>query len=143
MINITIKKLKDVLVTYDIELVEVMSGFAALTWGLWLLNPIADTFVSSRTFSTMALIAPEELWGIAMVIVGFLQVYSVVVHKLNLRKQSSIVLSIMWLFITAVFAHANHVNTAVAIYGVFTAFTTWSYLRLSQRVEIKSKFNRD
>ena len=130
------------MVRYDIELVELMSGFAALAWGLWLLNPATDSFLSTPTFDTMKVLAPEEVWGVVMVIVGFFQVYGVVSHRLSVRKHSSIALSIMWLFITAVFAHSNLASTAVVIYAVFTAFTVWSYLRLSQRVEITSKYSK-
>lgn len=137
-----IKKLKHAMVTYEIEMVEIMSGIAALCWGLWLANPTLNSFTSSDTFDTMAMIAPEAIWGSAMILVGFFQVESVLSHQIPRRKVTSFLLSIMWLFITILFGVANLASTAVVIYGTFAGFTIWSYLRLSQRVEIKSKFSK-
>ena len=134
------KKIQKALITYDIELVEIMSGVASLSWGLWLLNPIFNTFVSAPTFNTMSSIAPEWLWGFAMFVIGIIQIESVLSHSLRRRKLSSIILATMWIFITSVFAHANISSTGVVIYGTFAIFTVWSYLRLSQRVEIKSRY---
>lgn len=136
------QKLKHVLITYEIELVEIMSGFAALCWGIWLINPLLNTFITSDTFDTMAMIAPEWLWGLSMVTIGFAQVESVISHKLARRKISSLILSVMWMFITTIFLYSNIASTAGIIYGTFAFFTAWSYLRLSQRVEIKSKFSK-
>lgn len=133
-------KLKHALVTYEIELVEIMSGIAAVSWGVWLINPALDTFITSYTFYTMAAVAPEWLWGTCMIVIGVAQVESVISHKLVRRKVSSLMLSIMWMFISAVFLYANVASTAGVIYSVFAFFTAWSYLRLSQRVEIRSRF---
>lgn len=136
-----IKQLKKALITYEIEMVEIMSGVAAVSWGLWLFNPVVDSFTSTPTFNTMAMLAPEMVWGTAMMIVGFFQIESVISHNLARRKVTSMALSVMWIFITALFAIANIASTAVVIYATFAGFTIWSYLRLSQRVEIKSKFS--
>lgn len=135
------KRFKDALITYEIELVEIMSGIAAIAWGVWLINPTLHTFQSSDTFATMRLIAPEWIWGVVMILVGFLQVESVLSHKISRRKHTSFMLAVMWIFITALFAHANIASTGIAIYGVFATATVWGYLRLSQRVELTSRFS--
>lgn len=140
--QIAYQKLKHALISYEIELVEIMSGIAAVCWGLWLINPLFVTFDSSQTFYAMAMLAPEWMWGWAMLVIGFFQVESVITHSLSRRKKTSLILSIMWIFITAIFAYANVRSTAIAIYGTFAFFTVWSYLRLSQRVEITSKFSK-
>lgn len=136
-----IKKILTVLTTYEIELVEFMSGFAALMWGLWLLNPALQTFSMSASFSSMAMLASENVWGFGMIMIGAAQIEAIISYDLDRRKHSSLILSTLWIFITAMLAHANVASTGVAIYGTFAAFTTWSYLRLSQRVEIISKFS--
>jgi hypothetical protein len=136
------KKLRHALITYEIELVEIMSGIAALSWGIWLLIPSLDSFQSGRTFEAMAMVAPEWLWGTSMMGVGFFAIQSVLAHNIRLRKMTSLTLSIMWMFITAIFAYSNLASTAAVTYGVFTFFTAWSYLRLSQRVELTSKFSK-
>lgn len=135
-------QLKHALITYEIELVEIMSGFAALCWGIWLVNPAFNTFATSTTFDNMAMLAPEWLWGMCMLAIGIAQVESVISHTLKRRKMSSLILSIMWMFITTIFLYSNIASTAGVIYGTFAFFTAWSYLRLSQRVEIKSKFSK-
>lgn len=134
---------KHTMTTYDIELVEVMSGIAALAWGLWLLIPPLDSFASSPTYNTMAMIAPEWLWGLAMSFFGSFQVQAAISHTLRSRKIAAITSSVMWLFITTMLAIGNLASTATVIYGVFTVFTVWSYLRISQRVEIRSKYQND
>lgn len=136
------RKIVKAMITYEIELVEIMSGIAAFSWGLWLINPAFNSFASTKTFDTMAMLAPEWMWGIAMMLIGFFQVESVLSHRLSRRKTTSIILSTMWIFITALFAYANVASTATVIYGTFAFFTIWSYLRLSQRVEIVSKFSK-
>lgn len=134
--------MKKALITYDIELVEIMSGIAAVAWGFWLLNPAFNTFDGSLGYVAMASIAPEYVWSVIMLFVGVMQVYAVVAHKLSYRKRASLALSMMWVFITTMIAISHLASTGVAIYGVFSCFTIWSYLRLSQRVEITSKFSK-
>lgn len=135
-------KLIKSLITYEVEMVEIMSGVASFLWGIWLLNPVFDSFYSTPTFDTMAQIAPEWVWGAVMCIIGFAQIESTVLHRLNARKVTSITLATMWIFITTLFAYSNIASTATVIYATFAGFTIWSYLRLSQRVEIKSKFSK-
>ena len=135
------QKIKKTLITYDIELVEVMSGVAGIAWGAWLLIPMLNTFDLIQSYMAMNMIASEEVWGVAMVWLGFYQVYAVVSHRLAARKRSSLAASLVWLFITSMIAISNLASTGVAVYAVFTFFTMWSYLRLSQRVEITSKFS--
>lgn len=140
--KIDLKTLKKAMTTYEIELVEIMSGVAAICWGLWLINPHFATFVGSKGYAAMAVVAPESAWAVLMLVVGYVQVWSVVAHKMKWRKKSSLTLGLLWLFIATMIGISRLASTGVAIYGVFAFFTLWSYLRLSQRVEITSKFNK-
>ena len=132
----------ETLTTYDIELVEIMSGVAGVAWGIWLLNPHFKTFHGSHGYVAMSSIAPEGYWGGLMLVVGILLLMGVVTHNIAMRKKTSLFLGILWLFIATMIGISNIKSTGVPIYGVFAGFTLWSYLRLSQRVEIKSKFNK-
>ncbi len=60
----------------DMEMTRMGLAWGALLWGLLLLWP-GELFTSARTtYTLMAQIAPEELWGLAFILQGVIMTYS-------------------------------------------------------------------
>lgn len=141
-------RLRELLRDKDFEASEFVSGFAAFGWGimlllpylsLWLGEPYIGGFSRSPTFKVMAEIAPEWVWGGAMVIAGAVQLvaafcdYEAWACRINwraVRYYTALLLIALWAFISITFIRANPGATSTAVYPIFAASDIWVYWRL-------------
>ena len=124
-----LENIQHIIVTASPTMMELFSAITALGWGVLLLLPY-DTFGSSSIYVTMSALAPEELWGIALLGGGFLQLAAVLHGKISPRKLTAMFATASWAFIAAMFASSSIYSTGVVVYGVMTLFAAWIYFRL-------------
>lgn len=108
--------------------IEFMSGLAMALWGLWLLIPWV-TF-STPAYAFMYNLAPEWIWGAAMLVLGATQLSYVLLGNIQHRKWSMQIATLVWLFIAVNFAIARIESTAVPIYSVFSLLCYWASTKL-------------
>lgn len=115
-------------------------GLLAFNWGFWLLLP-ADTFGSSHTFSAMAQMAPEWVWGTGFLLVGVLQMHFGTQYirgggaYWNTRYRISVAATAVWTFTMMMFARANFWTTATVIYFSIALVSMSIAVSLSRRVQ--------
>lgn len=115
------------------EVAEVGNAAVGILWGALTLNPYADTFGSAPSFRTLALLAPEWVIGL-IVLVGGIQAMAALFHGNLLWRQIATLLGCStWIFFGGMFMVANPAGLALALYLPLAAFAAWAYLRLTLR----------
>ena len=118
------------LLTVEIRPFMAILGLFTGTWGAWLLMPWVDTFESSIIYNALAIAAPETVWGIAMVGVGFGQVY----HSLHPIRRGAMLSSMaavaIWTFIASAFLVSARLTTAIPVYVWVATWNGWLVYRV-------------
>lgn len=115
----------------DPTFAEFQTGFLALLWGLWLLNPHWFVFDTSPSFRAMEQVAPEWQWGGAITAVALIHVCGIAWHSLRLRSVAAALVCLLWIFIAAPIIYANPRSTATIIYPWLAFTAAWTYWRLT------------
>lgn len=119
------------IVSIDTLPIEILLVYASMAFGLKLLSP-ENTFVSSVSFSVMAVIAPEWVWGLAMLITGSIRLFALVRCLLRIRWAISFVSLIMWTSISISFFLSNPSGTGSITFFTFVLASAWCLLALSK-----------
>lgn len=80
---------------------EKWNALTAIAWGLWLLMP-PDTFKSGLGATLIGQIAPEDIWGIAGIVVGLLALAASYSEMTKVRVVCGIFLTALWFLLAAV-----------------------------------------
>jgi hypothetical protein len=128
-----LQRLKRLLQDADFEFTEFKNALLAILYGAWLLNPTWHTFASSHSYDAMAWLAPEEVWGTLICVLGLLQMLGFVGERRRMRQRASGVGVFVWASITTALWLANPASTAVPVYGLFTFSSAWSLWRLASK----------
>lgn len=130
-----LERLQVLLWEKDFEFAELLGGLAGLLWGAWLLNPSWDAFEITPGFAAMAAIAPEPVWGSALLLIGALQLWALIRDRWPWRRRSAFLLFCAWMFITVMIGRANYRAAAVVVYPLLALSAAWAYIRMRfQRV---------
>ena len=125
------ERLDEILWRKDFEFCEVVSGLAALGWGIWLAFPW-DTFSSTASFRVMDALMPEPLWAAVMLWIGITQLGALYLDHRKPRRWSALGAVAAWAFIAVMLGSANWRGTGVIVYPVLTLCAAWAYLRLGR-----------
>lgn len=98
---------------------EIVLAGLALGFGVWLLLPF-DTFGTSATFGTLAELATEAVWGLAMATLGALWYFGILVKWKMLRQLTAGLCMVAWAFISMAFWDSNLSSTASITYPIFS-----------------------
>ncbi len=95
-------------------------------WGLWVTNPIWDTFAKSKIYASLEYIFPEYIWGGAALLIGVFSIYAAMRNKLSFLKVLSKFGAILWLVISLLYVTTDYSST-----GWITAFviSTFYFLK--------------
>lgn len=119
---------------YDLE---VFTSVVAVFYGIWLVIPLWDSF-SSLSYQAMARLAPEELWGSLICLIGASQLVLMYRHsfhdKENSRARSyiSAMATSVWFFVATMFIVSNIATTGVPVYSLIAAASCLNTIRLAQ-----------
>lgn len=128
-----LRRLRALLASYDFEPAEFLVGAACLGWGVWLLNPLWDTFGGSPTFAAMAQAAPEWAWGVFMALLGGMALAGMLWDRMALRRAASFGLAMAWAFVAATFWQSNLPSTGSVTYPLLALAAVWSFWRMRMR----------
>lgn len=95
---------------------ELLGVLWAVGWGLWVGNPYWEVFPGSSTFRIMAIVAPEWVWGTAMIVLGVQHLCALYNENLIWRYYSSVVAFLIWAFTAIVLMIGNLASTATVTY---------------------------
>lgn len=98
----------------------IILAFYTLFWGLWVAMPWAS-FDSSR-FTVLAAIAPEVVWGIIAISVGYVMTVGVMKHSFKSLSRGAFVGFLHWIIISTAYFWADWTST-----GWITALTVAVY----------------
>lgn len=124
------RRLFGVIPDADTELLELLLGLLATLWGLGLLNPWSHTFVSAPGFSAMALLAPEWAWGVAVAVLGLLQLGGLRGRHPQARRVGALGGLFVWAFVGVMIFRGNWAGLGWIIWGVVATGCAIVYLRL-------------
>jgi len=120
------QRIRQVLLS-DSSLVEVIVGGVLVVFGGTLLLPY-NTFAGSGIYAIMALIAGENVWGIAIVAWGIVVLLAAGHGSIHRRRQAMFISMILLTFVTVSFIITT--VTTSTTYIVIIAAALWAYLRL-------------
>lgn len=127
-----------ILLRRDIELVELLSAFGLLGWGLWLANPWTAVFAGTRAYALMSDVAPEWVWASVYVLFGLVQYLSLLSGRPRLRQSGCMAALAGWTCIAYMVARGNPTSTGIVTYGLLAL----ANLVLLLRLEIHHWFTR-
>lgn len=115
---------------YPIEPTEFFLGLLSLCFGLWLVNPFADTFNTVSTYRYITTLIPEPLLGVVMSLLGLIRIKALLYDNASLRRFIGLLGNVVWLFLSIGAFMGNPAATAVPVFGVVSLVSLWIYLRL-------------
>jgi hypothetical protein len=115
----------------DVFYPEFCLSITAIVWGLWLLNPYWAAFSSTPTFAIMQQIAPEDVWGILVLLLGCFLLYGIARLARPAMRWSTLGLCLFWLIVTVSIGFSNFKGTGWVAYAGYTWLNALAYLRLS------------
>jgi hypothetical protein len=109
---------------------EILSGLLTLGWGLTILFPTPSD-VTSSVMVVMTAMLPAAVWGGTICVLGFLQLFGVVLNKRDWRRQSSFLIFPVWAALSVLILVVGITTSpGFFIYGLFGLFCAWTNFRL-------------
>jgi len=112
------------------DVMELYLGILAMVWGAALLNPLASAFASTPSYSAMARLAPEWVWGVGAALVGLGILVALLFDGIRWRRVGAFAGLCYWLFVASTFAIGNLAGVGWIVYGVIAAGHAHAFLRL-------------
>lgn len=106
-------------------------------WGFWVGNPLWNTFNSSDIYRTMAIVAPEGVWGTVAILIGFGQLIGLYTDSLRLRYYMGLSSYLFWSFVAFMFVITDYRISSTPIYILLGATMLVVALKLRQRRQDK------
>ena len=111
---------------------EAIAANFAIWWGLWLMSPGWSSFGTSSTFSVMAMVASETVWGLLPTVAGVLLGWASLRGRSRVKRVVLLFLVAYFVFVTFIFALANFGSTAPVTYlhvALMYAWLWWTEVR--------------
>lgn len=108
---------------------ETLVTMASIVYGGWLLMPWV-TFQTSGIYSVMSRIAPEELWGVAILLSGLWMLVAQKQGSVRLRTVAAVWAAMLWGTLAVVFLLGNPSGTGVPLVSVYAAFSAANVYRI-------------
>lgn len=124
-----ISEITRILLCGEYKPVFFFSALAAVLFGMWLLIP-NDTFGTSPTYMVMAMIASDEVWGLAFLLSGIAAIFSIVYSSVYVQRWFAILILALWTFISASFFVSNPYATGGITYFIRAVSTFWVVFRI-------------
>jgi hypothetical protein len=115
---------------------ELIGALWAISWGVWVGNPWWDVFPSSTTFRFLGIVAPEWVWGLAMIGVGAAALVALYLGRLIWRYWVSVTAFLLWGFILLLFILSNFLSTATITYGMMVGMAGLAVGKLKERINL-------
>lgn len=122
------REAKEVLRLAHPRLGALIYGVIALMWGLWLANPWLESFDSSPSYAALAQVLPEWAWGLVMIALGVLTLYSISQQFGRLRRWLSLIHVIFWMFVSTLLAIGNLSSAGIPVYYVIAFLALFFYV---------------
>jgi len=126
------KRLDDLLWRRDFDSAEFVMGIIAMIWGLWLLNPAWDSYVSTPSYAPLETLAPEWIVGVGMFMVGAAQIVALLLEARSWRRATALMMVSAWVFIGVTFGYANIASTEGPVCLTYALAEIWAFLRLNR-----------
>lgn len=126
------KRLSQLMLDYDFEVFEAFNGLVAMLWGGVLLLPVSS-FASGTSYSNMALLAPEWVWGLVLLVFGVAQVWALLLGVRSVRRNVALAMFSVWIFLSVSLASSGQVTTALAVYPSLAFFSFGNYFHITFR----------
>jgi len=122
-------RLRAILIDRDFEFSELFNGAMTAVCGAWFLLPFT-TFGSTPTFAAMRDLAPEAVWGIAMVALGIVQLVGLIADWWRWRRWSAMASCGVWIFLSVLVVRSNPASPDAGMYFLLALSAAWAYLRM-------------
>lgn len=113
----------------DFEYAELQGGWVAILWGLWLLNPWVDVFAVDG-WRTVAGIAPDHIWGTALLVVGGGQLLGLLFRNYRCRRAFALSAAALWIAFGTLLGLDKPFRLTVPSCWMFFIGAAWGYLRI-------------
>ena len=133
-------KLAEALLYPVSQVVTALVGIYTIVWGLWVINPLWDTFTHALLYSALLAFIPYEwVWGLLAILSGVLTLFGLAKHRERTIFYGAGVAGLHWFIISIFYFMGDFVNTG-GITALFLAVLS-SYIYLN--CKINYKFNHE
>jgi hypothetical protein len=95
-LSAVVDRLIDLVYRRDFEYAELQGGWVALFWGLWLVVAKARAFTDDG-WTHVGQVAPDRIWGMALVLIGLGQLVSLVMRRYRCRRMFALAAAMVWI----------------------------------------------
>jgi hypothetical protein len=113
---------------------ELIAASFAFWWGFWITSPWWVVFGTSRTYRVMELVAPDYVWGGALMLAGLVLACSSLQDVTVAKLPALLFLVAYFVFVSIVFGAANIGSTAPITYLHVAATYAWLWFTARRRV---------
>jgi uncharacterized membrane protein YidH (DUF202 family) len=128
---INISGFKELLTDTDTEPTELFLGLISFTMGIWLLNPLVNTFDTTNSWQVISRILSEEMLGLIFIVIGLMQCYYSFNNYYKQRIMVSILTAGIWTLITMAFILYNITSIGIALFTILVIGNLWIFYRLA------------
>lgn len=115
----------------DLHVTRIILAISEIIWGLSLVMP-GETFTRSKTYSGMAQIASENIWGIiwlASGIIQFLIVYKNEYHSISAVWFAGLNAMLWWIVVLSLYLNVWPMNSVASGDAALCIGATWVWIR--------------
>ena len=110
---------------------ELIAASFAFWWGFWTLSPGWNMFGTSPTYTLMALLAPDYVWGGVLMAAGGALGWLSLAGSIYAKQATLLFLMAYFVFVTVIFSVSNIGATAPITY--FHVALTYAFLWWTER----------
>ena len=127
--SLFVDRIIDLVYRRDFEYAELQGGWVALFWGLWLVIAKARAFTDDG-WTHVGQVAPDRVWGIALVLIGLGQLTSLVTRQYRGRRVFALAAAMVWAALAVLLGIDKLYRLAVPSAWMFFVGAAWGYLRI-------------
>ena len=127
--SLFVDRIIDLVYRRDFEYAELQGGWVALFWGLWLVIAKARAFTDDG-WTHVGQVAPDRVWGVALVLIGLGQLVSLVTRQYRGRRVFALAAAMVWAALAVLLGIDKLYRLAVPSAWMFFVGAAWGYLRI-------------
>jgi len=113
---------------FDTQVIELLHACLLVVWTLLLILP-PPLFATSKTFTTMGALLPEQVWGVVGVTAFVIVFLGLWTDRPFWRRLGSMTGVMWWGFVGTSLVLGNPASTGGWVYLVFANFLGWAYIQ--------------
>lgn len=114
----------------------LLLSIGLMAWGLFVLNPMVDTFNSADFYMALATMAREEVWGAAFLVSGAVTLYGVLKRNVDVIAIGSMLGFLLWAFLSLAYTLSENYVTPIITNAILALIHGWAWLSVKLEPQV-------